>query len=461
MSELAITKVLVANRGEVAVRIIRAAKELGIKTVAVYSEADRGSLATKLADEAYCIGPGPSTQSYLNIPNIISAAMLSGADAIHPGYGFLAENPYFAEICESHGLKFIGPSARVMNVMGDKAEAKRAMAAAGLPVIPGTSGVIQDEKEALAFADEYGFPVMVKAAAGGGGKGMRAASSRQELVTAIRFAQAEAEAAFGVAGVYLEKILDRPRHVEVQLLVDEDGHAIHLGERDCSVQRKHQKLIEESPSPVVDDRMRKAIGDAAVRGALAVGYTNAGTMEFLVDSTGAFYFMEMNTRVQVEHPVTELVTGIDIVKAQFMIAAGESIAVTQNDIVLSGHAIECRINAEDPSRSFMPSPGRVSSVVIPGGPGVRVDTALFAGCTVPPYYDSLIAKVAVWGRDRAEAIERMSRALEEIEIEGVCTNVAFQRRLIRSPRFREAEIYCNDDVLAVAAGNSADLSRQA
>lgn len=461
MSELAITKVLVANRGEVAVRIIRAAKELGIKTVAVYSEADRGSLATKLADEAYCIGPGPSTQSYLNIPNIISAAMLSGADAIHPGYGFLAENPYFAEICESHGLKFIGPSARVMNVMGDKAEAKRAMAAAGLPVIPGTSGVIQDEKEALAFADEYGFPVMVKAAAGGGGKGMRAASSRQELVTAIRFAQAEAEAAFGVAGVYLEKILDRPRHVEVQLLVDEDGHAIHLGERDCSVQRKHQKLIEESPSPVVDDRMRKAIGDAAVRGALAVGYTNAGTMEFLVDSTGAFYFMEMNTRVQVEHPVTELVTGIDIVKAQFMIAAGESIAVTQNDIVLSGHAIECRINAEDPSRSFMPSPGRVSSVVIPGGPGVRVDTALFAGCTVPPYYDSLIAKVAVWGRDRAEAIERMSRALEEIEIEGVCTNVAFQRRLIRSSRFREAEIYCNDDVLAVAAGNSAHLSRQA
>jgi len=461
VSELAITKVLVANRGEVAVRIIRAAKELGIKTVAVYSEADRGSLATKLADEAYCIGPGPSTQSYLNIPNIISAAMLSGADAIHPGYGFLAENPYFAEICESHGLKFIGPSARVMNVMGDKAEAKRAMAAAGLPVIPGTSGVIQDEKEALAFADEYGFPVMVKAAAGGGGKGMRAASSRQELVTAIRFAQAEAEAAFGVAGVYLEKILDRPRHVEVQLLVDEDGHAIHLGERDCSVQRKHQKLIEESPSPVVDDRMRKAIGDAAVRGALAVGYTNAGTMEFLVDSTGAFYFMEMNTRVQVEHPVTELVTGIDIVKAQFMIAAGESIAVTQNDIVLSGHAIECRINAEDPSRSFMPSPGRVSSVVIPGGPGVRVDTALFAGCTVPPYYDSLIAKVAVWGRDRAEAIERMSRALEEIEIEGVCTNVAFQRRLIRSSRFREAEIYCNDDVLAVAAGNSAHLSRQA
>ncbi|MGE5593198.1 MAG: acetyl-CoA carboxylase biotin carboxylase subunit [Betaproteobacteria bacterium] len=453
MSELAIRKVLVANRGEVAVRIIRAAKELGIKAVAVYSEADRGSLAARLADEAYCIGPGPSTQSYLNIPSIISAAMLSGADAIHPGYGFLAENPYFAEICESHGLKFIGPSARVMNIMGDKAEAKRAMAAAGLPVIPGTSGVIQSEKEALAFAEEYGFPVMVKAAAGGGGKGMRAASSRQELVTAIRFAQAEAEAAFGVAGVYLEKILDRPRHVEVQLLVDEDGQAIHLGERDCSVQRKHQKLVEESPSPAVDDRVRKAIGDAAVRGALAVGYTNAGTMEFLVDASGAFYFMEMNTRVQVEHPVTELVTGIDIVKAQFMIAAGESIAVTQNDIMLSGHAIECRINAEDPSRNFMPSPGRVSSVILPGGPGVRVDTALFPGCSVPPHYDSLIAKVAVWGRDRGEAIERMARALEEIEIEGVFTNVAFQRRLIGSSRFREAAIYCNDDVLAVATGS--------
>ncbi len=453
MSELAIRKVLVANRGEVAVRIIRAAKELGIKTVAVYSEADRGSLATRLADEAYCIGPGPSTQSYLNVPNIISAAMLSGADAIHPGYGFLAENPYFAEICESHNIKFIGPSARVMSVMGDKAEAKRAMAAAGLPVIPGTPGVIQDEKEALAFAEEYGFPVMVKAAAGGGGKGMRAASSRQELVTAIRFAQAEAEAAFGVAGVYLEKILDRPRHVEVQVLADEDGHAIHLGERDCSVQRKHQKLVEESPSPAVDERLRRAIGEAAVRGALAVGYTNAGTMEFLVDASGAFYFMEMNTRVQVEHPVTELVTGIDIVKAQFMIAAGESIAVTQNDITLSGHAIECRINAEDPSRNFMPSPGRVSSLMLPGGPGVRVDTALFAGCDVPPHYDSLIAKVAVWGRDRAEAIERMARALEEIKIEGVSTNVAFQRRLIGSSRFRNAAIYCNDDVLALVAGD--------
>lgn len=452
MSELSIRKVLVANRGEVAVRIIRAAKELGIKTVAVYSEADRGSLATRLADEAYCIGPGPSTQSYLNVPNIISAAMLSGADAIHPGYGFLAENPYFAEICESHNIKFIGPSARVMSVMGDKAEAKRAMAAAGLPVIPGTPGVIQDEKEALAFAEEYGFPVMVKAAAGGGGKGMRAASSRQELVTAIRFAQAEAEAAFGVAGVYLEKILDRPRHVEVQVLADEDGHSIHLGERDCSVQRKHQKLVEESPSPAVDERLRRAIGEAAVRGALAVGYTNAGTMEFLVDASGAFYFMEMNTRVQVEHPVTELVTGIDIVKAQFMIAAGESIAVTQNDITLSGHAIECRINAEDPSRNFMPSPGRISSVMLPGGPGVRVDTALFAGCHVPPHYDSLIAKVAVWGRDRTEAIRRMARALEELEIEGVSTNVAFQRKLIGSSRFRDASIYCNDDVLALVAG---------
>lgn len=453
MQELSIRKVLVANRGEIAVRIIRAAKELGVETVAVYSEADRDSLAVRMADEAYCIGPGPSTQSYLNVPNIISAAMLSGADAIHPGYGFLAENPYFAEICESHDIKFIGPSARVMGVMGDKAEAKRAMAAAGLPVIPGTPGVIQHEKEALAFAEEHGFPVMVKAAAGGGGKGMRAASSRQELVTAIRFAQAEAEAAFGVAGVYLEKILDRPRHVEVQVLADEDGHAIHLGERDCSVQRKHQKLVEESPSPAVNERLRRSIGEAAVRGALAVGYTNAGTMEFLVDASGAFYFMEMNTRVQVEHPVTELVTGIDIVKAQFMVAAGESIAVTQRDVAISGHAIECRINAEDPSRNFMPSPGRVSSLVLPGGPGVRVDTALFPGCDVPPHYDSLIAKVVVWGRDRTEAIRRMARALQEIEIEGVCSNVDFQRKLIGSSRFRDTTIYCNDDVLALVAGS--------
>ncbi len=453
MADLSIRKVLVANRGEVAVRVIRAARELGIKTVAVCSEADRTSLAVRLADEAYCIGPGPSTQSYLNVPNIISAAMLSGADAIHPGYGFLAENPYFVEICESHDIKFVGPGARVMGVMGDKAEAKRAMAAAGLPVIPGTPGVIQDEKEAVAFAEEHGFPIMVKAAAGGGGKGMRAASSRQELVAAIRFAQAEAEAAFGVAGVYIEKILDRPRHVEVQVLADEEGQAIHLGERDCSVQRRHQKLIEESPSPAVDERLRKAIGAAAVRGALAVGYTNAGTMEFLVDGAGSFYFMEMNTRVQVEHPVTELVTGIDIVKAQFLIASGESIAVTQRDVTISGHAIECRINAEDPERNFMPSPGQVRSVVFPGGPGVRVDSALFPGCDVPPYYDSLVAKVAVWGRDRAEAIRRMARALAEVEIVGVTTNVEFQRKVIGSSRFYDASIYCNDDVLALVGGN--------
>jgi len=453
VADLSIRKVLVANRGEVAVRVIRAARELGIKTVAVCSEADRTSLAVRLADEAYCIGPGPSTQSYLNVPNIISAAMLSGADAIHPGYGFLAENPYFVEICESHDIKFVGPGARVMGVMGDKAEAKRAMAAAGLPVIPGTPGVIQDEKEAVAFAEEHGFPIMVKAAAGGGGKGMRAASSRQELVAAIRFAQAEAEAAFGVAGVYIEKILDRPRHVEVQVLADEEGQAIHLGERDCSVQRRHQKLIEESPSPAVDERLRKAIGAAAVRGALAVGYTNAGTMEFLVDGAGSFYFMEMNTRVQVEHPVTELVTGIDIVKAQFLIASGESIAVTQRDVTISGHAIECRINAEDPERNFMPSPGQVRSVVFPGGPGVRVDSALFPGCDVPPYYDSLVAKVAVWGRDRAEAIRRMARALAEVEIVGVTTNVEFQRKVIGSSRFYDASIYCNDDVLALVGGN--------
>lgn len=449
MSDLSIKKVLVANRGEIALRIVRGAKELGISTVAVYSEPDADSLPVRLADEAYCIGPGPSVQSYLNVPNIISVAMLSGSDAIHPGYGFLAENPYFREICESHNIKFIGPSSRVMGVMGDKAEAKRAMAAAGLRVVPGTNGVVRDEKDALAFVSEYGFPVMVKAAAGGGGKGMRVARSREALLAAIRFAQAEAEAAFGVPGVYLEKLLENPRHVEVQVLVDEDGNAIHLGERDCSVQRRHQKLIEESPSPAVDDDLRKALGEAAVRGALAIGYTNAGTMEFLVDADGRFYFMEMNTRIQVEHPVTELVTGIDIVKAQFMIAAGERIDLRQPDVTLSGHAIECRVNAENPDRNFMPSPGEVTSLSLPGGPGVRVDTALSAGCRVPPYYDSLVAKVAVWGRDRDEALTRMSRALDEFEIGGISTNIEFQRRLSGSSRFREARIYCDDDVLAV------------
>ncbi|MEW5865917.1 MAG: acetyl-CoA carboxylase biotin carboxylase subunit [Bacillota bacterium] len=449
MSDLSIRKVLVANRGEIALRIIRGAKELGINTVAVYSEPDADSLPVRLADEAYCIGPGPSVRSYLNVPNIISVAMLSGADAIHPGYGFLAENPYFAEICESHNIKFVGPSSRVMSVMGDKAEAKRAMADAGLRVIPGTNGIVQDEKDALAFASEHGFPVMVKATAGGGGKGMRVAGSREELLTAIRFAQAEAEAAFGVPGVYLERLLENPRHVEVQVLVDEDGNAIHLGERDCSVQRRHQKLIEESPSPAVDDDLREALGEAAVRGALSIGYTNAGTMEFLVDADGQFYFMEMNTRIQVEHPVTELVTGIDIVKAQFMIAAGERIGLRQPDVVFSGHAIECRVNAENPDRNFMPSPGEVSSLMLPGGPGVRVDTALYAGCRVPPYYDSLVAKVAVWGRDRDEALARMSRALDEFEIGGISTNIEFQRRLLGSSRFREARIYCDDDVLAV------------
>ncbi|MEW6229536.1 MAG: acetyl-CoA carboxylase biotin carboxylase subunit, partial [Bacillota bacterium] len=337
----------------------------------------------------------------------------------------------------------------VMSVMGDKAEAKRAMADAGLRVIPGTNGVVQDEKDALAFTSEYGFPVMVKAAAGGGGKGMRVAGSREALLAAIRFAQAEAEAAFGVPGVYLEKLLENPRHVEVQVLVDEDGYAIHLGERDCSVQRRHQKLIEESPSPAVGDDLREALGEAAVRGALAIGYTNAGTMEFLVDGDGQFYFMEMNTRIQVEHPVTELVTGIDIVKAQFMIAAGERIGLRQPDVTFSGHAIECRVNAENPDRNFMPSPGEVTSLALPGGPGVRVDTALYAGCRVPPYYDSLVAKVAVWGRDRDEALARMSRALDEFEIGGISTNIEFQRRLSGSSRFREARIYCDDDVLAV------------
>ncbi len=456
MSGLSIRKVLVANRGEIALRIIRAANELGIKTVAVYSEADAGSLPARLADEAYCIGPGPSVQSYLNVPNIISAAILSGADAIHPGYGFLAENPYFAEICESHDIKFVGPSSRVMAMMGDKAEAKRVMAAAGLPVIPGTSGAVQDGKEATSFATRHGFPLMVKASAGGGGKGMRLVGSREQLASAIAFARAEAEAAFGVPEVYLEKVLASPRHVEVQVLVDERGNAVHLGERDCSVQRRHQKLIEEAPSPVVGGDLREALGEAAVRGALSIGYANAGTMEFLVDADGRFYFMEMNTRIQVEHPVTELITGIDVVKAQFVMAAGERLGFGQDDVRVCGHAIECRVNAEDPERDFMPSPGQVSSLVLPGGPGIRVDTALYPGCLVPPYYDSLVAKVASWGRDREEALARISRALNELEIGGISTTIELHRRLVSSSRFRESSIHCDDDVLALLASGACE-----
>jgi acetyl-CoA carboxylase biotin carboxylase subunit len=448
VSDLSIKKVVVANRGEIALRIIRAAKELGIKSVALYSEPDRDSLPVMMADEAYCIGPGPSIQSYLNIANVISAALMSQADAIHPGYGFLAENPYFAEICSSHGIKFVGPSHDVMSVMGNKARAKRLMEEHGLRAIPGTDGIIHDVREAEAFVAEHGFPVMIKAAAGGGGKGMRMARDEDELVGGIRFAQAEAEAAFGIPGVYLERYFAGARHIEVQVLLDEQGHAIQLGERDCSVQRGHQKLIEESPSPVLDDSIREAMGSAALLGAEAIGYTNAGTVEFLVNDEGEFYFLEMNTRIQVEHPVTELVTGIDIVKAQFVVAAGESLPFSERDVNVNGHAIECRICAEDPERGFMPMPGRVDNLILPGGPWVRVDTALYPGYHIPAYYDSLIAKVVVWGRNRDEAIARMARALDEFRVEGIATNIEFQRRLVTSFGFRQAEIHCDNNVLS-------------
>lgn len=449
MSDLSIRKVVVANRGEIALRIIRAAKELGIKSVALYSEPDKDSLPVIMADEAYCIGPGPSIESYLNIANIISAAQVSGADAIHPGYGFLAENPHFAEICSSHGIKFIGPGYDVMSSMGNKAIAKQLMAEHGLKVIPGTPGIIHDPEEAEEFVARYGFPVMIKAAAGGGGKGMRIACDMDELARCVKSARAEAEAAFGIPGVYLERYFPGARHIEVQVLVDEQGRAVELGERDCSVQRGHQKLIEESPSPVLNDSTRKAMGDAALIGAVAIGYTNAGTIEFLVDAEGVFYFLEMNTRIQVEHPVTEFVTGIDIVKAQFIVASGEELPFSQKDVDAKGHAIECRICAEDPKRNFMPTPGQVSRLILPGGPWVRVDTALYPGCRVSAYYDSLIAKVVVWGKDRNEAIRRMARALDEFVIEGIATNLEFQRRLITGPAFRQSEIYCDTDVLGL------------
>jgi len=454
VSRLSIRKVVVANRGEIALRIIRAARELGIESVALYSEPDKDSLPVLMADEAYCIGPGPSIGSYLNIANIISAAQVSGADAIHPGYGFLAENSHFREICSSHGIKFIGPGYDVMRSMGNKATAKQLMAEHGLRVIPGTVGIIHDAEEALVFAAKYGFPVMIKAAAGGGGKGMRIAYDEDELARGVKFAQTEAEAAFGVPGVYLERYFPGARHVEVQVLVDEQGRAVQLGERDCSVQRGHQKLVEESPSPVIDDSVRQAMGNAALMGAVAVGYTNAGTVEFLVDSDGVFYFLEMNTRIQVEHPVTEFVTGIDIVRAQFIIASGEPLPFSQEDVNAKGYAIECRICAEDPKRNFMPTPGQVKRLVLPGGPWVRVDTALYPGCHVPAYYDSLIAKVVVWGNDRDEAIQMIARALDEFIIEGISTNLEFQRTLITSSAFRQGEIYCDNDVLDLVFGDA-------
>ena len=436
-------KILVANRGEIALRIIRACKELGIRTVAVYSETDRESLHVHYADEAFCVGPAPGNRSYLNIPNIICAATLAEVDAIHPGYGFLAENARFAEICETHHIKFIGPSAEAIEMMGDKATAKQTMKDAGVPVIPGSDGAITDENKALEKAEEIGFPVIIKASAGGGGRGMRVIYNQDELLNAYRTAQTEANNAFGSSEVYMEKYFEEPKHIEVQLLLDEHGNGVYLGERDCSVQRRHQKVIEESPSPAITPEMRRRIGEIALKGAKSVGYTNAGTVEFLLDKNGKFYFMEMNTRIQVEHPVTEMVTNVDLIKEQIKIADGSKLSLTQDQIQIRGHAIECRINAEDPEKNFQPSPGRIQVYHLPGGPGVRVDSCVYQGYTIPPYYDSMIAKLIVWDETRDAALKRMNRALEEFEIQGVKTTIPFQMEVLNNPYFQRGEVYTN------------------
>jgi acetyl-CoA carboxylase biotin carboxylase subunit len=427
-------KILIANRGEIATRIIWACKELGIRTVAVHSEADRDSLHVRFADEAVCIGPPPSSKSYLNIPAVISAAELYNVDAIHPGYGFLAENAYFAEVCQACNIKFIGPEPKVIQLMGDKAQARAAMRAAGMPIIPGFDGVIKDEMEALRIADEIGYPVMIKASAGGGGRGMRIVRNRDEMATALASAQEEARLAFNNPAVYIERYIDNARHVEIQVLADEHGNVVHLGERECSIQRHHQKLIEESPSPALTPELRRRMGEAAVRACREIGYTNAGTMEFLLDEDKNFYFMEMNTRIQVEHPVTEMVTNTDLVREQILIAAGERLEFGQDDIAFNGHAIECRINAESPT-TFIPSPGLITALNLPGGPGVRVDTAAYPGWFVPPYYDSLIAKLIVHHRTRDMAIARMRRALEAMIIEGIETTVSLHQKILAEPDF--------------------------
>lgn len=433
-------KVLIANRGEIALRVIRACRELGIQTVAVYSEADRESLHVRFADDDVCIGPAPSRDSYLRIPRLIAAAEITGADAIHPGYGFLAENAEFAETCAASGITFIGPTPEQIRVMGDKASARRAMAAVGVPIVPGTPGPVDDVDDALGFARDIGFPVIIKAAAGGGGKGMRVARDPEDFARSFQLARSEALSAFGNGDVYVEKFLERPRHVEFQVLGDSKGQVIHLGERDCSVQRRHQKLIEEAPCPVMTPELRAAMGEAAVRGAQAINYVGAGTVEMLLDTDGSFYFMEMNTRIQVEHPVTEMLTGVDLVKEQIRAAAGEPLTVSELPM-FRGHVIECRVNAEDPARNFQPSPGLIRTFHPPGGPGVRVDTHVYAGYTVPPFYDSLLAKLIVQGRDRPEALRRMQIALESFVVEGVTTTIPFLARVMQHPNFMRGDVH--------------------
>jgi acetyl-CoA carboxylase biotin carboxylase subunit len=434
-------KVLIANRGEIALRVIRACRMLGLKSVAVHSEADVDALHVRFADEAVCVGPAASAQSYLNIPRLIAAAEITGADAVHPGYGFLAESAEFAEICGESNLVFIGPTPEQIRQMGDKAQARRVMGEAGVPVVPGSPGATEDARVARRIAEEIGFPVLVKAAAGGGGKGMRVARDAAELDRALPQARREAEAAFGDGSVYVEKFLERPRHVEIQVLGDSRGKVVHLGERDCSAQRRHQKLLEEAPSPAVDEDLRRRMGEAAVRGAERIGYLGAGTMEFLLLADGSFYFMEMNTRIQVEHPVTEMVTGEDLVLRQLTMAAGEPLDISQETVQFRGHAIECRINAEDPERNFMPAPGIITSFHQPGGPGVRVDTAAYHSYRIPPHYDSLIAKLLTHGADRDQALARMRVALDEFVIEGIPTTIPLHRRLIDEPALLRGEIH--------------------
>ena len=430
-----IKKVLIANRGEIAVRIIRACREMGIETVAVYSEADREALHTQLADEAVCIGPAPSSQSYLSMENIISATIVSGADAVHPGFGFLSENSRFAELCEQCRITFIGPPSHVIASLGNKQAAKNTMAAAGVPVIPGSEKAIYTAEAGFEEAEKIGYPVIIKAALGGGGKGMRTADSPEDFAESFCTAQKEAQMAFGDNTMYVEHFVRKPRHIEFQILADQKGNVIHLGERDCSVQRNHQKMIEESPCEIISDKLRKKMGEAAVKAAKACGYVNAGTIEFLLDSDGSFYFMEMNTRIQVEHPVTEWVTGVDLVKEQIRIASGQPLSYRQKDIHITGHAIECRINAENPEKGFRPSPGTITDMYFPGGKGIRIDSAVYSGYTVQPYYDSMIAKLIVWAKNRDEAIRKMQSALGEIIIEGIDTNVDYQYEILNHPDF--------------------------
>ena len=438
-----IKKVLIANRGEIAVRIIRACRELGIETVAVYSEADRDALHTKLADEAICVGPAPSSESYLSMDRIISATIVTGADAIHPGFGFLSENSKFAELCEKCNITFIGPNSKVIASLGNKQEARNTMIRAGVPVIPGSNEAVYDAATGASVAKEIGYPVIVKAALGGGGKGMRVANTPEEFEQSFLTAQKETQMAFGDNTMYIEHFVQHPRHIEFQILADAYGNVVHLGERDCSIQRNHQKLIEESPSAALDEELRRKMGDAAVKAAKAAGYVNAGTIEFLLEKTGDFYFMEMNTRIQVEHPVTEWVTGIDLIKEQIRIASGQRLAFTQKDIHMEGHAIECRINAENPEKGFRPSPGTITDLYLPGGKGIRIDTAIYTGYTIPPYYDSMIAKLIVWAKNRKEAIRKMQSALGEVIIEGVDTNINYQYEILSDPDFLSGNIDIN------------------